>query len=75
MLRILIIIFLAFLLFRFLGSILKSLGAGSSNDSRNRNGRYSRPRDGNVNVDNQSGNKKRKKDFRGGEYVDFEEVK
>jgi hypothetical protein len=46
--------------------------------NRGYDGRQSqqRPNDGNVNIDNNPNNHNRKKsDFKGGEYVDYEEVK
>ena len=36
---------------------------------------YHRPNDGNVNIDNNPGQNRKKSDFKGGEYVDYEEVK
>lgn len=36
---------------------------------------YRRPNDGNVNIDNNPNQNHKKSEFKGGEYVDYEEVK
>lgn len=48
----------------------ESRGGRSSNPNFNR-----RPADGNVNIDSVPEEKKKKTDFKGGEYIDYEEIK
>lgn len=48
---------------------------GSAKDGYREPGNSRRPSDGNVNVDSAPPKGKRKSDFDGGDYVDYEEVK
>jgi hypothetical protein len=77
MLKFLLIIFLFFfILFRLGGFLLKMLGGPSRQDrAKGRKGRKYTPPGGNVSVDYEPKNEKKKKDFEGGEYVDYEDVK
>lgn len=47
-------------------------GMGTSSSQRRY---YQRPPDGHVNVNNNSSKNKQKSDIKGGEYIDYEEVK
>lgn len=82
MLKLLAIILLVFLFFRSLGFIIRyvlrgTIGSRGQQDFSRPESR--RPSDGNVNVDYVPEDRKRKgkskKDFDGGEYVDYEEIK
>ena len=77
MLKFLLIIFLFFfILFRFGGFLLKMLGGPSrQNQTKGRAGRRYTPPGGNVSVDYEPKKEKKKKDFEGGEYVDYEDLK
>lgn len=69
MLKFLIILGLvAYILYKF-ASFFYNVGA-----SQQRQQRPSRPADGNVNIDSNPGSKKSGK-YKGGEYVDYEEIK
>lgn len=61
---------------RFFYRALRSFGEGMSNmSSGQRPNEKFKPADGNVAVDKDPGaTQKKKKDFKGGEYVDYEEV-
>jgi hypothetical protein len=73
MLRFLIIFGLvAYVLYKF-GSLFYRAGANSQQQFRNPQRR--RPIDGNVNIDIDPNEKKRKGSSKAGEYVDYEEVK
>lgn len=83
MLKFLIITFIiGYLFFWIIGKVFKvmvrghSYTNGSQNSSQNNYNRK-KPTDGNVNIDYvPNGKKKKDKDeFKGGEYVDFEEIK
>ncbi len=70
----LIVGLIGFLLFRVLGVFLRVL-TGSPANTKAQNFRQTRkPKDGNVNVDYVPGKEKSKKGFKGGEYVDYEEL-
>jgi len=83
MLKFLIIVLLfGYLFFKLLGLVFKYiLGGASTSSNSQRNQNYSqqngkRPSDGNVNVDYvPKKDRRKKKDFDAGEYVDFEEIK
>ena len=85
MLKFLLITFLiGWLIFTLLGSVVKYVLRGGQPTSQQRGNttqnhqRYNgkRPSDGNVNIDYVPRKDKRsKEDFKGGEYVDYEEVK
>ena len=81
-LKILLVLFLVyFLIFRFFGILLRPFLSVLFSDPRrnyqsgdfNRGGSYKKA--GDLNIDHVPEDKKNKKDFDGGEYVDFEEVK
>ena len=83
MLKFLIITFIiGYLFFWIIGKVFKvmvrghSYTNGNQNSSQNQYNRK-RPNDGNVNIDYVPDGKKKKDkdDFKGGEYVDFEEIK
>lgn len=82
MLKFLLILFLVFYLFIKVGGfIMKTLFSGFSNQQqgtgRNQNTQTKRPADGNVNIEyipNSNKSNPTKKDFKGGDYVDYEEV-
>lgn len=84
MLKFLIIVLLVgFLIFKVLGLFFRVLLGGSAterNNGRNyRNQQYQssgKHKDGNINIDYVPGNgqAKKPKNFKGGEYVDYEEV-
>ena len=77
MLKLLAIILMIFLLFRSLGFFLRLfLGRAVSNQAQNpfQGQKRRRTRSGNLNVDIAPDEKKRKTDFKGGEYVDYEDV-
>ncbi|MFZ2906217.1 MAG: hypothetical protein WAZ98_08445 [Cyclobacteriaceae bacterium] len=68
MLRILLIITLLFyVLYKF--GFFRALSSGY-NEGQNR-----RPPNGNVNVDSTPQKEKKRSDFKGGDYVDYEEIK
>jgi hypothetical protein len=69
----LILFFLIFIVVRVSGMLLRMLGGGSQQGRNDQNRRYT-SRNGNVNVDYQPKKKKPKGDFKGGEYVDYEEL-
>lgn len=75
MLKFLLIVgLIGFLLFRVLGVFFKVL-TGSTANQRPQNYRHSRkPKDGNVNVDYIPEKGKKGKGYKGGEYVDYEEL-
>lgn len=74
MLKFLLILSLfVFIVFK-IGGFLFRLAAGSSPQHPYRQTR-TKPSDGNVHVDYVPGEKKSKGNFKGGEYVDYEEVK
>lgn len=84
MLKFLIIVFLVgFLLFKLLGLFFRILIGRSATDRsgsrtyQNQQYQSGRSHDGNVNIDYVPGNgsKKEPKTFKGGEYVDYEEIK
>ena len=74
---ILLILIVFFLLFRLGGFFLRSLfGQGPAQTKEGERSQKFTPRDGNVTVDYTPDDKKnKKKDFDGGEYVEYEEVK
>lgn len=83
MLKFLIITFLiGYLIFKLLGfafkSVLKSSASSYGQQQSSRQNQYEgrKPNDGNVNIDYVPKKDQRdKKNFKGGEYVDFEEIK
>lgn len=82
MIKFLVITFLlGYLIFKLTGLFFKYLLRGQSYSGKSQQGsqKYNassqQPRDGNVRVDYVPGeDKKEKKNFNGGEYVDYEEV-
>lgn len=69
MLRWLIIISLfAYVLYKF--GFFRSLSSGYNEKAQTR-----RPPNGNVNVNNEPPKEKKRSDFKGGDYVDYEEIK
>jgi len=82
MLKFLIITFLiGYLIFKLIGAAFKfvlrgNVSSGQSRGHQTQNYSGKKPSDGNVNIDYvPKKGKKNKKDFNGGEYVDFEEIK
>jgi len=84
MFKILIIFFLViYVVFRLGGFIIRMLFSGFSNQQRQtsqsgqRPQQYRKPSDGNVNIDYMPKDKKQRPqgDIKGGDYVDYEEVK
>lgn len=79
MFRFLAILAIFYLIFRVIGHFFKFfLGTSPSNKSGAGQQRtYKKPADGNINIDYvpQKQVKDKGKDYDGGEYVDFEEVK
>lgn len=78
-LRFLTIAFVLYVLFKGLGLVIKNIfGVSQRGDTHNFNGEYSarQSTSGNVdlNYDPKAKSKKDKTTFKGGEYVDFEEV-
>jgi hypothetical protein len=77
MLKMLAIVLMIILLFRSVGFFLRLLlGRPVSNRSGNpfQDTRRRKTRDGNLHVDHAPRTKKNKSDFKGGEYVDYEDV-
>jgi hypothetical protein len=74
---ILIVFIIGYVFIKGLGFFFKTIVGGSSmNRTGNDTSSQRKPTGGNVSVDIMpEDNKISKKDFRGGEYVDFEEVK
>ncbi|MEQ8425854.1 MAG: hypothetical protein RIA63_14145 [Cyclobacteriaceae bacterium] len=70
MLKLLLIIAITIYVLSKVGRLLFGMGAYSS-----QNRTYRRPPDGNVNVKKEDANNKNKTTIKGGEYIDFEEVK
>jgi len=70
MLKLLLIIAIAIYVLSKFGRFFFGMGASSSQRRS-----YQRPPDGNVNVNSTSPKSKNKTDIKGGEYVDYEEVK
>ena len=70
MLKFLLIAALIIYVISKIGGFFFRAGAASQNRTQNR-----RPADGNVNVDGNSGKSQKSRKFKGGEYVDYEEVK
>lgn len=83
MLKFLVITFLiGYLIFKLIGfafrSVLRSSASSYGQQQSNQQSNYSgkKPSDGNVNIDYVPKKDQRdKKNFKGGEYVDFEEIK
>jgi hypothetical protein len=73
MLRLLLIIILVFYVLYKLG-VFRSISSNTQAGQRQAGARGQRPADGNVHVDSTPGDKKRST-FKGGEYIDYEEVK
>jgi len=74
----LIVFILGYVFFKGLGFFFRVILGGSSvNKNTNQAGSQRQPSGGNVKVDYmpKDGSKKSDSDFKGGEYVDFEEVK
>lgn len=71
----LIVFILSYVVYRVGGFFFKILTLGGSAQRPPRNQSHKRPPGANVDVDYAPQNKKSKKDFKGGEYVDYEEVK
>ena len=70
----LIVGLIGFVFFRVLGVFFRVL-TGPSPDQRASGSRATKqPRDGNVNVDYIPGKQKSKNGYKGGEYVDYEEL-
>jgi len=79
MLKFLAILFIfAYITFKFGGFLMKVLNSalGQDTDRKNVNDPSAKKSRGNINIDYVPGDKKRGgSDFKGGEYVDYEEVK
>lgn len=82
MLKFLIIIFLVGYVFYKVGGVLfraltGTLGGGqySRENFQGRSNQNAKPKGGNVNIDYVPKDQQNKKDFDGGEYVDYEELK
>ncbi len=70
LLKLFAILALLYFFFRSIGHVLKAvLGGGASRTQQ----RTTRTRDG-LHVDSRPNQQKQKKDFKGGDYVDYEEV-
>ncbi len=68
---------IGFLLFKFgkyLFRFLYLIAGGPPSAHTKSNGRSSRSKDGNIHIDKVPKNQPGKKDFKGGEYVDYEEL-
>ena len=63
------------LIFTLIFDALYKLGFFRSLSSRYNEKDKQRPRNSNLNVDNVPPKEKKKTDFKGGEYVDYEEIK
>ena len=78
MFKLLLIFFaLFFIIFRVGGFFLRLLFGGVQRTNQanyNRSNQQHKPKDGNVNVDYIPDEKKGKKNFKGGDYIDYEEV-
>lgn len=71
----LIVGLIGFLLFRVLGIFFKVLTGSTANHKPQDYQQSRRPKDGNVNVDFvPNKDKKKDKGYKGGEYVDYEEL-
>ncbi len=74
------IVLFSYIIFKGLGMLFRLLSGTSGNVKQQPHGydgyQTRKPRDGNVNIDYmpEKDGKSRKKGFRGGEYVDYEEV-
>ena len=82
MLKFLIIIFLAGYIFYKVGGLLFRSLFGTLNNGQYSRGNFqgrtsnnTKPKDGNVNIDYIPDDQKNRKNFDGGEYVDYEDVK
>ena len=77
MLKILAIIFIvSYLTYKVGGTLMRALYTvlGQDPNQRNVHNKSNRSKDGNVNIDFVPKDRKGGKDFKGGEYVDYEEV-
>lgn len=74
MLKVLAIIVLFFFLFRTIGVFLRFLMGGSVTNRGNDHQYRRKQRDGDLNVDYKPKGKKDRGEFKGGEYVDYEDV-
>ncbi|GAB1446082.1 MAG: hypothetical protein KF860_02430 [Cyclobacteriaceae bacterium] len=70
MLKFLLIIAISIYVLSKIGRFFFRMGMSSS-----QNRSYQKPSDGNVNVNSSSSKGKNKTDIKGGEYIDYEEVK
>lgn len=79
MLKLLAFIVLILFFFRMIGFALRFLLGGFTSSKVNQSGGFqedNKPKDGNVNIDYVPGTKSKKgKNFKGGDYVDYEELK
>ncbi len=77
MFKILLIVFIVgYVFIKGLGFFFRTiLGGPTMGRSAHSQSTYRQPTNGNLRVDHMPNDKKTKKDFKGGEYVDFEEVK
>lgn len=78
MLKFLILLFVVcYVTYKLGGYVLRALHGTLGNDPNQRNfkNRPKRKTDGNVDIDYVPQDKKENKGFKGGEYVDYEEVK
>jgi len=78
MLKFLVILFIvSYVTFKLGGFLMKALNAAAGRDpgQQNFNNRTKKGTDGNVNIDYVPNEKKGGNDYKGGEYVDYEEVK
>lgn len=70
----LIVGLIGFLLFRVLGVFFRVLTGSTANPRAQETRQTRKPKNGNVNVDYIPGKEKDNKGFKGGEYVDYEEL-
>lgn len=77
MFKLLLFILLFYLVFRYLGNIIKILSGKDRGKQQFTNNEANYRESDNVHIDYipKSGNNKTKKEFKGGEYIDYEEVK
>jgi hypothetical protein len=75
MLRFLLILSLILFVAFKLGSFFFRIAAGASANRNPQQARNRNPQGGNVTIDRDPQQKNRNKDFEGGEYIDYEEVK
>ena len=77
MTRLLVFLLIGFLVISFVNAFFRMLSGGSRTSGRPGQHQYrqsNRPNDGNVNVDYTPNQKKGKENYKGGQYIDYEEV-